>query len=143
MFKPVRHTWGPQTETMDRHTPIFFENCSVLKLECGRAWIARGVVPGGAMTPPDFGRSVNSISTRGDSLCPPNYYWNPWIFRPSDGPELPMHYFGESESNWGVVVLVWIGSLNNKRIYRNARYHHDTNTRITPTYGTSKLDTQN
>ena len=30
--------------------------------------ICRGVVPGGAggaMTPPDFGRSVNSISTRG------------------------------------------------------------------------------
>ena len=22
----------------------------------------------------------------GDRLCPPNYYWHPWIFRPSDGP---------------------------------------------------------
>ena len=31
----------------------------------------RGVVPGGAA--PDFGRSVNPISTRGDRLCPPNY----------------------------------------------------------------------
>ena len=49
----------------------------------------RGVVPGGAggaMAPPDFGRSVNPISTRGDRLCPPNYYWHPRIFRPSDGP---------------------------------------------------------
>ena len=32
--------------------------------------------------PPDFGRSVNPISTRGDRLCPPQ------IFRPSDGPVL-------------------------------------------------------
>ena len=34
----------------------------------------RGVVPRGAggatMAPPDFGRSVNPISTRGDRLCP-------------------------------------------------------------------------
>ena len=49
----------------------------------------RGVVPVGAgcaMTHPDLGRSVNPISTRGDRLCPPNYYWHPRIFRPSDGP---------------------------------------------------------
>ena len=35
----------------------------------------RPVVPGGAggaMAPPDFGRSVNPISTEGDRLCPPN-----------------------------------------------------------------------
>ena len=35
----------------------------------------RGVVPrgaGGAMAPPDFGRLVNPISTKGDKLCPPN-----------------------------------------------------------------------
>ena len=30
------------------------------------------------------GRSVDPISTRGDRLCPPNYYWHPRIFRPSD-----------------------------------------------------------
>ena len=48
---------------------------------------SRGVVPGGAMAPPDFGRSVNPISTRGDRLCPSNYYWHPRIFRPSNGPE--------------------------------------------------------
>ena len=55
----------------------------------GRSHFFRGVVPGGAggaMAPPDFGRSVNPISTRGDRLCPPNYYWHPRIFRPSDGP---------------------------------------------------------
>ena len=46
----------------------------------------RGVVPGdtGCATPRD--RSVNPISTRVDRLCPPNYYWHPQIFRPSDGP---------------------------------------------------------
>ena len=36
---------------------------------------------------PDFGRSANPISTRGDRLCPPNYYWHTRICRPSDGPE--------------------------------------------------------
>ena len=36
---------------------------------------ARPVVPGGAggaMATPDFGRSVNPISTKGGRLCPPN-----------------------------------------------------------------------
>ena len=47
----------------------------------------RGVAPGGAMVHPYFGRSVNLISTRGDRLCPPNYYWHSRIFRPSDVPE--------------------------------------------------------
>ena len=54
----------------------------------------RPVVPGCAgcaMAHPDFGRSVNAISTRGYRLCPPNYYWHTQIFRPSDGPEnLPL-----------------------------------------------------
>ena len=48
----------------------------------------RPVVPGCAgcaMAHPDFGRSVNPISTMGDRLCPPNYYWHTQIFRPSDG----------------------------------------------------------
>ena len=47
---------------------------------------ARGVVPEFAMAHPDFGRSVNPILTRGDRLCPRNYYWHPRIFRPYDGP---------------------------------------------------------
>ena len=50
--------------------------------------VLRAVVPGCAgcaMAHPDFGRS--DISTRGDRLCPPNYYWHTQIFRPSDGPE--------------------------------------------------------
>ena len=41
---------------------------------------------GCAMAYPDFGRSVNPISNKGDRLCPPNYYWHTRIFRPSDGP---------------------------------------------------------
>ena len=51
----------------------------------------RPVVPGFAgcaMAHPDFDRSVNPISTRGDRLCPPNYYWHTQIFRPSDGPDM-------------------------------------------------------
>ena len=31
---------------------------------------------------------LNPISTRGDKLCPPNYYWHTQILRPSDGPDL-------------------------------------------------------
>ena len=53
----------------------------------------RPVVPwcaGCAMAHPDFGRSVNPISTRGDNLCPPNYYLHTRICRPSDGPRLKL-----------------------------------------------------
>ena len=47
-------------------------------MQACRPWVAH----------PDFGRSVNPISTRGDRLCPPNYYWHTRIFRPSDGPAM-------------------------------------------------------
>ena len=54
------------------------------------AWpLCRPVVPGCArcaMAHPYFGRSVDPISTRGDRLCTPNYYWHIRIFRPSEGP---------------------------------------------------------
>ena len=53
-------------------------------------YVSRPVVPGCvgcAMAHPDFGRSVNPISTRRDRLCPHDYYWHTRIFRPSDGPE--------------------------------------------------------
>ena len=49
----------------------------------------RPVIPGCAgcaMAHPDFGRSADPISTKGDRLCPPNYLWHTRIFRPSDGP---------------------------------------------------------
>ena len=39
---------------------------------------------------PEFGRSVNPISTRVDRLCPRNYYWHTRIFRPSDGPAMDL-----------------------------------------------------
>ena len=38
---------------------------------------------GRAPPPPDFGRLVNPISTRGGRLCPPHFYLPPQIFRPS------------------------------------------------------------
>ena len=33
---------------------------------------SRGSVPGGALAPPDFGRSVDPISTRRDRICQPH-----------------------------------------------------------------------
>ena len=55
------------------------ENPSDIQVKC-----TRPVVPacaGCAMAHPDFGRSANPISTRGDRLCPPNYYWHFQTFR--------------------------------------------------------------
>ena len=47
--------------------------------------IIRPVGAGGAMAPPDLGRSVNPISARGGRLRPPNYNQHPQIFRHSYG----------------------------------------------------------
>ena len=52
---------------------------------------------------PDFGSSVNPISTRGDRLCPPNYYWHTQIFRPSDGPAKDLSY----QFLYSVTMLIW------------------------------------
>ena len=70
-------------------SPIYLDSIERLQVPL----LNRGVVPGGAegaMAHPDFCRSVNPISTRGDRLCPPNYYWHTRIFRPSDGPDLAL-----------------------------------------------------
>ena len=51
---------------------------------------ARPIVPGGsgdAMAPPDFGRSINPISTRGADYAQHIITGTPRIFRPSYGPE--------------------------------------------------------
>ena len=45
------------------HSMQYLTICSPINSD--RLAIYRGVVPGGAMAPPDFGRSVNPISTRG------------------------------------------------------------------------------
>ena len=53
-------------------------------------WYIRDAARGraeGAAAPPDFGRSVNPISTRGGWLCPPQYYLPPRIFDPCCIPE--------------------------------------------------------
>ena len=44
-------------------------------------------VPGVPWHTQIFGRSVNPISTMGNRLCPPIYYWHTRIFRPSNGPD--------------------------------------------------------
>ena len=52
----------------------------------------RPFVPGGAegaegaIAHPDYGRSVNPISIRGDRVCPSNYNWHPRVFKPSYSP---------------------------------------------------------
>ena len=51
---------------------------------------SRPVVPacaGCARAHPDFGRSVNPISTKGDRLCPPHYYSPSQILKPSAIPD--------------------------------------------------------
>ena len=55
---------------------------------------------------PDFGRSVNPISTRRGRLCPPHYYWQPRIFRPSYGPA----YYVNSNGR----VQLWISLFHNE-----------------------------
>ena len=40
------------------------------------------------IAPPDFGESVNPISTRKGKLYPPYYYWHSEIFRLSYGPDM-------------------------------------------------------
>ena len=52
-----------------------------------RPKICSGLSSLGAMAHPDFVRSVNPISTMGNRLCPPIYYWHTRIFRPSNGPD--------------------------------------------------------
>ena len=56
----------------------------------GRAVASVGA--GGALAPPVFGQSVNSILTRGGKLCPSQYYQPPRIFRPCDGPVMFVIY---------------------------------------------------
>ena len=65
--------------------------------------LIRPVVPGCAgcaMAHPEFGRSVNPISTRRNRLCLPNYYWHTQIFRPSDGPALEETLYFEFWNVW-------------------------------------------
>ena len=91
------------------------------------------------MTPPDFGRSVNPISTRGDRLCPPNYYWHPRIFRPSYGPvkchhqtaypRLParppsflpaelLAWFLEPQAQWNSLKIGWdLGLIETRNLF--------------------------
>ena len=57
---------------------IYYVNtCNFCLFSMQNICLRRGVMPGsagGLMAPPNFGRSVNPISTREDRLCPPNYY---------------------------------------------------------------------
>ena len=49
----------------------------------------KGLVPGGsggAMAPQILADQLTLSQPGGDRLCPPNYYWHPRIFRPSNGP---------------------------------------------------------
>ena len=87
----------------------------------------RPVVPGCAMAHPDFGRSVNPISTRGDRLCPPNYYWHTRYFRPSDGP-VPLSLLTNVPSCVFLVLIFTLWKMTFhikqiKRAYDNCRVY--------------------
>ena len=86
---------------------VFLQNRS--KNESGNAWILchnfwvqyssgmqQGGGQGGQLPPPDFGRSVNPIATRGGWLCPPQYYLPSRIFDPCCIPVWEM----DSEEIW-------------------------------------------
>ena len=62
---------------------------TLTKYTLGLAYKLVLVGAGGAMAPPDFGRSVNPISTRGQFM--PTTLLTPQIFRPSYGPAQDHH----------------------------------------------------
>ena len=65
------------------------------------------------MAHPDFERSVNPISTRGDKLCPTNYYWHTRIFRPSNGPAPYLLNFSFLESRTNSLIQILHNSKKN------------------------------
>ena len=94
------------------HSVIIFSYC--VELDWQNNHTCMGIVPGGAggaMAPPDFGRLVNPISTRGTDYA---HYWHPRIFRPSDGPEYTV---GE------------ITTLNATNLFRNKKMSSNTYSR--------------
>ena len=73
-----------------------------------------------------FGRSVDPISIRGDTLCPPNINTGSRIFRSSDGPG-PQRETGQSfsrKSNYKSLVsaeLVLLRTWKFSRVYTNSK----------------------
>ena len=94
---PLGADFAHNSSTTGRHPQLFH-----LLAPLGRIWNLISVIFIHISTKkgPDFGRSVNPmpISTRGDRLCPPNYYWHPRIFRPSDGPGMYVLTYSEYSS---------------------------------------------
>ena len=88
-------------DMMMMHHPINFTR-AYLSMQGCRPWGCRVC----AMAHPDFGSSVNPISTRWDRLCLPNYYWHPRIFRPSDGPGMYILTWNEKQEN-NFIDLLW------------------------------------
>ena len=74
----------------------------------------------GAIASPDFCRSVNPISTRANRLCPPNHYWHPRIFRPSNGPMQSL-VLGQSIEKLSFDVLKVEDSQNRKLVKMSLR----------------------
>ena len=89
-WQDFAHYWPPTHHLLTSAKELLFLNNGNLQTVdiFSTTYLPRGVVPGGTMAPPNFGKSVNPFSTReGDRLCPPNNYWHPRIFRTSDGPD--------------------------------------------------------
>ena len=66
--------------------------------------------PGGQGGGGDFDRTANSISTRGDRLCPPHYFLPSRNSRPSYGPAIVyivdhmVHYLAECDHVWSFKI---------------------------------------
>ena len=74
----------------------------------------RPVVPGGAggvPSTPDFGRSVNPISTKGDRLCPPNNTGTPgFSYLPTALQRKPASSFHFAETKIILIIRRLVGS---------------------------------
>ena len=71
------------------------------------------------MPPPVFARSVNPISTRGGTLCPPNYYVPPRIFRPCNFPvKISFSEVFSSNLSFKVSFRLILSSLSPPRFHK-------------------------
>ena len=85
--------------------------------------------------PRHTGRSVNPISTRGNRLCPLNYYWHTKIFRPSDGPGMTSVRFNSFMNGSDVsfqFTTSWTLSLMNWFLYLGFLYFYTNSSHCEP-----------
>ena len=80
--------------------------CQRESMDTGRQELGVPGVPGGSMAHPDFGKSVNPISTRGCRLCTPQYYLAPQDFQTLLRPWDILMVEGHSRLAWVFLLLI-------------------------------------